>query len=116
VSDATSGAEPLVRVRELEKYYYENDTVIDSLLRRDADSVQAVDGVNLDVQRGETLGLVGESGCGKSTTGETVLRLREPTGGTVEFDGRDLSDLSGDELTAFHRSSSRTPSPVSTRG
>jgi peptide/nickel transport system ATP-binding protein len=101
VSDATSATEPLLRVRNLEKYYYENDTVVDSLLGRDPESVQAVDGVDLDVRRGETLGLVGESGCGKSTTGETVLRLREPTGGTVEFDGRDLSDLSGDELTEF---------------
>ncbi len=101
MSNDTSGTEPLVRVRNLEKHYYENDTVIDSLLGRDPESVQAVDGVDLDVRRGETLGLVGESGCGKSTTGETVLRLREPTGGTVAFDGRDLSDLSGEELTAF---------------
>jgi peptide/nickel transport system ATP-binding protein len=93
--------EPLVRIRDLEKYYYENDTLFDTLMGRERTSVKAVDGVDLDIQQGETLGLVGESGCGKSTTGETVLRLREPTGGTVEFDGEDISEMSSSELTEF---------------
>ncbi|MEZ3117018.1 ABC transporter ATP-binding protein [Halobaculum sp. MBLA0147] len=100
---AAAAGEPLLVARNLEKYYYENDTIVDTLLGRDRQSVKAVDGVNLEVRRGETLGLVGESGCGKSTTGETVLNLREPTGGTVEFDGQDLTELSSDELTAFRK-------------
>ncbi len=66
-------------------------------------AVRAVDGVSFDVHRGETLGLVGESGCGKSTTGETLLRLQEATDGRVEFEGRDVYDLGGDELNEFRR-------------
>nr|WP_272931360.1 ABC transporter ATP-binding protein [Halobacterium noricense] len=92
-----------MEVEDLQKYYYEQDSLLDTVLRRDPTAVRAVDGVSFDVNEGETLGLVGESGCGKSTTGETVLRLREPTGGTVTFDGDDVSDLSGDDLTAFRK-------------
>ncbi|MCG1002076.1 MULTISPECIES: ABC transporter ATP-binding protein [Halobacterium] len=96
-------SDPLLEVEDLQKYYYEQDSLLDTVLRRDPTAVRAVDGVSFDVNEGETLGLVGESGCGKSTTGETVLRLREPTGGTVTFDGDDVSDLSGDDLTAFRK-------------
>jgi peptide/nickel transport system ATP-binding protein len=96
-------AEPLLSVRELEKYYYEQDTLVDRLLGNDPVSVNAVDGVSFDIRPGETLGLVGESGCGKSTTGETLLRLREATGGTVTFDGEDVDEMGDDELTAFRK-------------
>ena len=96
-------ADPLVRVRDLEKYYYEQDTLLDRLLGRDPQSVKAVDGVSFDIRAGETLGLVGESGCGKSTTGETLLRLRDPTGGDVTFDGESVYDLADEDLTAFRR-------------
>jgi peptide/nickel transport system ATP-binding protein len=94
-------AEPLVRVEDLQKYYYEQDTLVDRLLGRDPQSVKAVDGVSFDIERGETLGLVGESGCGKSTTGETLLSLREKTGGEVRFDGVDLASMGSGSLKQF---------------
>ncbi|TYT61331.1 ABC transporter ATP-binding protein [Natrialba swarupiae] len=102
-TDERSVDEPLVRVDDLHKYFWENDSVFDRLLGGEPVAVRAVDGVSFDVHRGETLGLVGESGCGKSTTGETLLRLQEATDGRVEFEGRDVYDLGGDELNEFRR-------------
>jgi len=94
---------PLVEVRDLEKYFYEQDSLLDRLLGADPVAVRAVDGLDFDIRQGETLGLVGESGCGKSTTGETLLRLLEPTGGEVRFDGRNIYDLGSRELREFRR-------------
>lgn len=93
----------LVQVRNLEKHYYDNDQLIDKLLRNEPVTIRAVDGVSFDIQKGETLGLVGESGCGKSTTAETLMRLREPTGGQVLFDGENVYELDGDDLDRFRR-------------
>ncbi|MEF8790890.1 MAG: oligopeptide/dipeptide ABC transporter ATP-binding protein [Haloarculaceae archaeon] len=98
-----SGDGPLVEVTDLHKYYFERDTLTDRLLGREPVSVKAVDGVSFHVERGETLGLVGESGCGKSTTGETVLRLREATDGRISFDGEDVLGMDDAALRAFRR-------------
>jgi len=73
------------------------------VIQRQVGAVRAVDGVSFDIQRGETLGLVGESGCGKSTTGRTILQLYRPTSGSVHFDDVDLVHLKGEELRKTRR-------------
>jgi oligopeptide transport system ATP-binding protein len=92
-------SEPLVRVSELVK----NFPVKGGLLSRTVDQVHAVDHVSFDLAAGETLGLVGESGCGKSTTGRCILRLLEPTEGEVWFEGRNVTEFGRGELEALRR-------------
>ncbi|WP_138005474.1 ABC transporter ATP-binding protein [Halalkalirubrum salinum] len=102
-ADTTSGGDTLVSVENLKKYFETAPGFLDRLFGDETSPVRAVDGVSFDVIRGETLGLVGESGCGKSTTGETVLRLQEPTDGSVTFNGEPVFELGGAALTEFRQ-------------
>jgi oligopeptide transport system ATP-binding protein len=89
----------LLKVRDLVKHF----PVKGGILKREVERVHAVDGVSFDLASGETLGLVGESGCGKSTTGRCILRLVEPTAGEVWFDGREVTKLERGELQRLRR-------------
>jgi peptide/nickel transport system ATP-binding protein/oligopeptide transport system ATP-binding protein len=95
-----SATEPLVRVRELVKHFPIRRGVV---FQRKIGAVQAVDGLDFEVRRGETLGLVGETGCGKTTTARLITRLLEPTAGRIEFEGRDISHLGRSALKAIRR-------------
>jgi peptide/nickel transport system ATP-binding protein len=94
-----NGDDALMRVTDLRKHF----PIRSGLFGRGGGAVKAVDGVSLHVAAGETLGLVGESGCGKSTTGRTMLRSYEPTSGRIEFDGRDITDVGAAELRRLRR-------------
>jgi peptide/nickel transport system ATP-binding protein len=94
------GADDLVRVVGLKVYFPIRSGIV---LERHVGDVKAVDGVTFEIKRGETLGLVGESGCGKSTLGRTILRLYDPTEGSILFEDVDLAHLDGDELRRLRR-------------
>jgi peptide/nickel transport system ATP-binding protein len=94
------GTGPLVELDRLKLYFPIRSGIV---LDRHVGDVRAVDDVTLTIRRGETLGLVGESGCGKSTVGRTILRLYKPTGGRVVFDGRDITNLGENELRPLRR-------------
>jgi oligopeptide/dipeptide ABC transporter ATP-binding protein len=92
--------EAVISLRGLEKHFPINKGI---LFERQVGAVKAVDGIDLDVMRGETLGIVGETGCGKSTTARLMMNLMAPTGGEIVFEGRDVSQLKGAELKEHRR-------------
>ena len=96
---AWTTSDPLVSVRGLKTWF----PVASGVLQRTTAHVHAVDGVDLDIKKGETLGLVGESGCGKSTLGRTIIRLLDPTAGTIQFKGEDITHQHGAALRAHRR-------------
>jgi len=95
-----SSAQPLVEVRGLVKHFPITRGIV---IQRKVGAVKAVDGVSLEVMRGETLGIVGETGCGKSTTARLIMRLLDSTDGQIHFDGQDITRLKGAPLKAVRR-------------
>jgi oligopeptide/dipeptide ABC transporter ATP-binding protein len=96
----TATAEPLVEVRGLQKYFPITRGIV---FQRQIGAVKAVDDISFDVLRGETLGIVGETGCGKSTTARLLVRLLDPTGGEIRFEGEDIATHKAAGLKALHR-------------
>ncbi|MDJ0460785.1 dipeptide ABC transporter ATP-binding protein [Streptomyces sp. H27-C3] len=96
---AISSPEPLLKVSGLVKHF----PIKKGLLQRQVGAVQAVDGLDFDVRPGETLGIVGESGCGKSTMGRLITRLLEPTSGKIEFEGQDITHLGTGKMRPLRR-------------
>src|SRR3954452_5082646 len=97
---AANGNDPLLKVNDLVMHFPLTEGII---FQRKVGAVQAVDGVSFDVRSGETLGLVGESGCGKSTTARLLLRLLKPTSGSIRFEGTEIADMSRADLTPLRR-------------
>ena len=98
--NATTATAPLVSVKGLKKYFPVREGIV---IQRKVADVKAVDDISFTISKGETLGLVGESGCGKTTTGRCILRLEEPTDGSIEFDGTDLTHLGQNDLVPLRR-------------
>ena len=97
---AAIDANPLLEVRGLQMHFPVTEGIV---ISRKVGEVKAVDGIDFTVLRGETLGLVGESGCGKTTTGRCILRLEKPTAGEILYDGVDIAKLERRELVALRR-------------
>ncbi len=99
-TNGNSKNDVILSIKDLRMYFPITKGII---FQKHVGDIKAVDGLSFDIQRGETLGLVGESGCGKSTTGRAILQLYRPTNGTVEFEGTDLTTLKGEPLRRMRR-------------
>jgi peptide/nickel transport system ATP-binding protein len=99
----TKNMEHIMEAENLKQYFPVNRGLLDTVLGREQNHVRAVDGISLQIKRNEIVGIAGESGCGKTTFGKTLIKLLEPTDGKIRFDGRDVTDISGDELQKFRR-------------
>src|SRR5215210_3149496 len=96
----TDNGANLIEVRDLKMHFPVTKGIV---FQRQVGAIKAVDGVSFGIKQGETLGLVGESGCGKSTTGRAILQLYKPTSGEVVFQGKDLTKLDGGEMRKMRR-------------
>src|SRR6202011_3789715 len=97
---AAIDAHPLLEVKGLQMHFPVTEGIV---INRRVGEVKAVDGIDFTVARGETMGLVGESGCGKTTTGRCILRLETPTGGEIIYDGQNIATLGGKALRGFRQ-------------
>ncbi|WP_051705977.1 ATP-binding cassette domain-containing protein [Streptomyces albus] len=100
MAEQSAQREPILEVRDLVKHFPLNQGI---LFKRQVGAVKAVDGVSFDLYPGETLGIVGESGCGKSTVAKLLMNLEQPTSGTIRYKGEDITKLSGRALKAVRR-------------
>src|SRR5438046_7499116 len=97
---SASRSDPLLRIEDLKVHFPIREGII---IERHVGDIRAVDGVSFDLKKGETLGLVGESGCGKSTTGRAIVRIYKPTAGRIDFDCIDVAGLGGAALRQMRR-------------
>lgn len=103
LNEKSSNVTPLLTIKELKQHYTIEPNFIERIFKGQGQTIKAVDGINLELYSGEILGLVGESGCGKSTLSRTILQLIRPTGGKVEFLGKELTSLSRQQVRSQRR-------------
>ncbi|SHG97660.1 ABC transporter ATP-binding protein [Halobaculum gomorrense] len=101
--DRAEDREPLVEIDGLQKLFDQSQGVVDTILGRDPQPVRAVDGVSLDIYQGDIVGIAGESGCGKTTLGKMLVKLHDPTEGSIRFDGEDITDMTREAEREFRK-------------
>ncbi|GAA0194675.1 ABC transporter ATP-binding protein [Halobaculum roseum] len=101
--DRPDDREPLVEIEGLRKLFDQSQGIIDTVLGREPQPVRAVDGVSLDIYPGDTVGIAGESGCGKTTLGKLLVKLYEPTEGSISFDGEEITDMTREDEREFRK-------------